>query len=103
MLTPFSIRLAKTISSWNLGDLCCCFICNMSFSGFVGDFIVPLLQKSQGAKFVGMGSPLGSIGGMEQRPILSTAYGIGKAVQHWILKKIHYEHPELVALVADPG
>ena len=49
-----------------------------------------------------MGSSLGSIGGMELRPILSVAYGIGKAVQHWILKKIQYEPPELVALVADP-
>lgn len=64
---------------------------------------LPLLQKSQGAKFVGIGSSLGSIGGMDQRPIPATAYGISKAVQHWTVRKIHYEHPELVALVVDPG
>ena len=64
---------------------------------------LPLLQKSEGAKFVGIGSPLGSIGGMDQRPYPSTAYGTSKAVQHWIVRKIHYEHPELVALVVDPG
>ena len=64
---------------------------------------LPLLQKSQGGKFVGIGSSLGSIGGMDQRPISATAYGISKAVQHWTVRKIHYEHPELVALVVDPG
>ena len=64
---------------------------------------LPLLQKSEGAKFVGIGSPLGSIGGMDQRPYPATAYGSSKAVQHWIVRKIHFEHPELVALVVDPG
>lgn len=64
---------------------------------------LPLLQKSEGAKFVGIGSPLGSIGGMDQRPYPGTAYGTSKAVQHWIVRKIHFEHPELVALVVDPG
>ena len=43
---------------------------------------LPLLQKSQGGKFVGIGSSLGSIGGMDLRPIPATAYGISKAVQH---------------------
>ena len=65
---------------------------------------LPLLQQSEkGAKFVGIRSPLGSIGGMDQRPYPATAYGISKAVQHWIVRNIHYEHPDLVALVVDPG
>ena len=64
---------------------------------------LPLLQKSDGAKFVGIGSPLGSISGQDQRPYPATSYGASKAVQHWIVRKIHFEHPELVSLVVDPG
>lgn len=64
---------------------------------------LPLLQKSEGAKFVGIGSPLGSIGGQDQRPYPATSYGTSKAIQHWIVRKIHFEHPELVSLVVDPG
>ncbi|KAL6716010.1 hypothetical protein ACLMJK_006972 [Lecanora helva] len=64
---------------------------------------LPLMQKSKGAKFVGIGSPLGSIGGQDQRPYPCTTYGTSKAVQHWIVRKIHFEHPELTALVVDPG
>lgn len=64
---------------------------------------LPLLQESEGAKFVGIGSPVGSIGGMDVRPFPAAAYGASKAVQHWLVRKIHFEHPELVALVVDPG
>ena len=64
---------------------------------------IQLMQNTKGAKFVGIGSPLGSIGGMDQRPYPATAYGTSKALQHWIVRKIHYEHPELVSLVVDPG
>lgn len=64
---------------------------------------LPLLQKREGAKFVGIGSPMGSIGGMDMRPFPMTAYGTSKAILHWLVRKIHFEHPELVSLVVDPG
>ena len=64
---------------------------------------LPLLQKSEGAKFVGIGSPMGSIGGMDMRPFPMTAYGTSKAIFHWIVRKVHFEHPELVSLIVDPG
>ncbi|KAL8857406.1 MAG: hypothetical protein Q9178_006033 [Gyalolechia marmorata] len=64
---------------------------------------LPLLQKREGAKFVGIGSPVGSIGGMEMRPYPMAAYGTSKAVCHWIVRKAHFEHAELVSLIVDPG
>ena len=71
---------------------------------FLFQATLPLMQKSRGgAKFVGIGSPMGSIGGMEMRPFPMTAYGSSKALFHWIVRKVHFEHPELVSLVVDPG
>ncbi|KAL8683905.1 MAG: hypothetical protein Q9224_006052 [Gallowayella concinna] len=70
---------------------------------FLFQAVVPLLQKAEGAKFVGIGSPMGSIGGMDQRPYPMTAYGGSKALQHWIIRKVHFEHPDITSLVVDPG
>ncbi|KAJ5985220.1 hypothetical protein N7522_012416 [Penicillium canescens] len=63
----------------------------------------PLLKKSKKPTFVGVGSPLGSIGGMEQRPYPCAAYGPSKAILHWIVRKIHFENEDFVSFVADPG
>ncbi|KAL2814907.1 hypothetical protein BDW59DRAFT_154100 [Aspergillus cavernicola] len=65
--------------------------------------VYPLLKKSQKPIFVGVGSPLGSIGGMEQRPFPVAAYGPSKAILHWIVRKIHFENEEFISFVADPG
>ncbi|KAL8748420.1 MAG: hypothetical protein Q9184_007314, partial [Pyrenodesmia sp. 2 TL-2023] len=70
---------------------------------FLFQAVLPLLQKSESSKFVGIGSPMGSIGGMDQRPYPMTAYGTSKAIFHWIVRKVHFEHPEIVSLVVDPG
>ncbi|KAL8728919.1 MAG: hypothetical protein Q9166_005086 [cf. Caloplaca sp. 2 TL-2023] len=70
---------------------------------FLFQAVLPLLQKAEGAKFVGIGSPMGSIGGMDMRPFPMTAYGTSKAIFHWIVRKVHFEHPELISLIVDPG
>ncbi|OQE43135.1 hypothetical protein PENCOP_c003G08279 [Penicillium coprophilum] len=63
----------------------------------------PLLKKGKKPTFVGVGSPLGSIAGMEQRPYSCAAYGSSKAMLHWIVRKIHFENEDFVSFVADPG
>ncbi|KAJ5823592.1 hypothetical protein N7447_005932 [Penicillium robsamsonii] len=65
--------------------------------------VYPLLKKSVKPTFVGVGSPLGSITGMEQRPYACAAYGSSKAILHWIVRKIHFENEDFVSFVADPG
>ncbi|KAL2847044.1 NAD(P)-binding protein [Aspergillus pseudodeflectus] len=67
--------------------------------------VYPLLIKSAKPIFVGVGSAMGTIGAMEQRPFPSAAYGPSKAMLHWIVRKIHFEEAEsgVVAFVADPG
>ncbi|KAJ5487065.1 hypothetical protein N7530_001365 [Penicillium desertorum] len=65
--------------------------------------VYPLLKKSKKPTFVGVGSPIGSIGGMEQRPYPCAAYGPSKAILHWIVRKIHFENEDFVSFVADPG
>lgn len=68
--------------------------------------VLPLLKAAvgpQAPKFVTVGSSAGSIGGMEQRPFPNAAYAPSKAAVHYLTKKIHVEHPELIALPVDPG
>ncbi|GME49574.1 Aflatoxin biosynthesis ketoreductase nor-1 protein [Neofusicoccum parvum] len=70
--------------------------------------VLPLLEAAvAGAvsppKFISIGSSAGSIGGMELRPFPNAAYAPGKAALHYLTKKIHTEHPQLIALPIDPG
>lgn len=65
--------------------------------------VLPLLEKSKQQKFVGVGSPLGSIGGMDQRPYPMSAYGMSKALLHYLVRKVHLEHENITAFVVDPG
>lgn len=65
--------------------------------------VLPLLKAAMAPKFVTVGSSAGSIGGMEQRPFPNAAYAPSKAAVHYLTKKIHVEHPELIALPVDPG
>ena len=65
--------------------------------------VYPLLKKSRKPIFVGVGSPLGSIGGMELRPYPNAAYGPSKAILHWTVRKIHFESKDMISFVVDPG
>ena len=65
--------------------------------------VLPLLQKASQPKFVLLGSPLGSISGMEKRPVPAAAYGVSKAAAHYLVRKIHFENEGLIAFATDPG
>lgn len=65
--------------------------------------VKPLLEKAKQPKFVVLGSPLGSIGGMEQRPFPMGAYGASKAMLHYLMRKIHFENENLISFPVDPG
>ena len=64
---------------------------------------LPLLRASSSPKFVLLGSPVGSIAGMEQRPVPMGGYGASKAMAHYLVRKIHFENPDLIAFAVDPG
>ncbi|KAK7534495.1 putative aflatoxin biosynthesis ketoreductase nor-1 [Phyllosticta citricarpa] len=70
---------------------------------FLFQAVLPLLNQSKNPKFVALGSPIGSIGNMESRPFQMSAYGISKAVLHYILRKIHFEHANISSFPVDPG
>ncbi|KAH4198234.1 hypothetical protein HBH69_193230 [Parastagonospora nodorum] len=65
--------------------------------------VLPLLLKSSNPKFAALGTPLASIAGMETRPFPAAAYGMSKVMLHWMVRKAHFEHPEIIAFVLDPG
>ncbi|KAM0316266.1 hypothetical protein ACHAO8_003286 [Botrytis cinerea] len=64
--------------------------------------LLPFLRASTNAKFVIIGSILGSIGAMMPgAPTLS--YGTSKAAVHYAAKKIHDEEEKMVVLTIHPG
>lgn len=65
--------------------------------------VLPLLEKSSKPIFATMGSMMGTIGAMEQRPFPCTSYGVSKAALNWITRKVHCEHENIIAFVLDPG
>ena len=79
---------------------------NVNVIGVVTLFqaVLPLLEKStRTLRFVGISSSAGSIGGMELRPYPNASYGTSKAALNFMIRKIHFEHPELTAFPIDPG
>ena len=65
-----------------------------------------MLLAGEKKVFVGVGSAMGSIGGMEERWMYpGTAYGVSKAVLHWFVRKVHFEEREkgVLAFAVDPG
>lgn len=65
--------------------------------------VLPLLQKSSNAKFAAIGTPIASISGMESRPFPIGAYGMSKVMLHWMVRKVHFDHPDIITFVLDPG
>ena len=65
--------------------------------------VYPLLEKSSHPKFVLVGTPVGSIGGMEKQSRPMFAYGASKAMAHYFVRKIHFEHKDIIAFAVDPG
>jgi norsolorinic acid ketoreductase len=54
--------------------------------------VLPLLTASPSPKFCLLGSTVGSIGGMENYPFPMAAYGMSKAMAHYLVRKIHLEY-----------
>jgi norsolorinic acid ketoreductase len=63
----------------------------------------PLLKLSSNPIFVALSTGIGSIGEMENLPMPATAYGISKVAINYMVRKIHFENPELTAFVISPG
>ena len=63
----------------------------------------PLLKLSPNPMFVALSTGIASIGDMETLPLPATAYGMSKVAVNYMVRKIHFENPELVAFVISPG
>ncbi|KAH8684204.1 hypothetical protein BGZ60DRAFT_366304 [Tricladium varicosporioides] len=64
---------------------------------------LPLLTSSSGPIFVALSTGIGSIGEMGNLPLPATAYGISKVALNYLVRKIHFENPEITAFVISPG
>ncbi|KAI4153344.1 MAG: hypothetical protein LQ340_002369 [Diploschistes diacapsis] len=64
---------------------------------------LPLLEKSENAKFVGIASLAGSIGDMEKFPMPCLAYGTSKAGLNYFLRKAHFENEKITIYALNPG
>lgn len=65
--------------------------------------VYELLNASKNPKFIPIGTPVGSIGEIEQFPLASTAYGTSKAALNFLTRKLHFEHPNMTIYPLSPG
>jgi norsolorinic acid ketoreductase len=63
----------------------------------------PLLKASSHPMFMALSSGVASLGDMESLPLPATAYGMSKVAVNYMVRKIHFENPELTAFVMSPG
>jgi norsolorinic acid ketoreductase len=65
---------------------------------------VSLLHLAERPKFIALSSGAGSIDGMEAlKDVQNTAYGASKAALNFVVRKIHFENPGLIAFSVNPG
>ena len=65
--------------------------------------VLPLLQKGTRPRFMAQSSIVSTIGAMEHIPFSVPSYGASKSAINFLVKRIHIEHPELIAFVVHPG
>jgi norsolorinic acid ketoreductase len=61
------------------------------------------LSKTGSPKFVLVSSVLGSIGALGGEAGPTLAYGVSKAAANFFVRKVHFEHEDVVALAIHPG
>jgi norsolorinic acid ketoreductase len=64
---------------------------------------LPLLKKAPDPVFMALSTGICSIGDMGSLPLPVTAYGISKVALNYMVRKIHFENPGLIAFVISPG
>jgi norsolorinic acid ketoreductase len=65
---------------------------------------LPLLQKGTNPRFLGLSAVVSSISGMEDCvPFTMPASGASKAALNFLVRRIHFEHPELITFAVHPG
>lgn len=63
----------------------------------------PLLQRAAQPKFVALSTVFATIGDMGSYQFPNVAYGQSKAAANFIIRKIHFENPGLIAFSVHPG
>lgn len=66
--------------------------------------VLPLLKQSSKPIFIVISSNAGSIGGMQDIPGLDVVtYGSSKAMINFVVRKIHFEHKDIISFPLHPG
>lgn len=63
----------------------------------------PLLKSASKPIFVALSTGLASLGDMGNLPVPVAAYGASKAALNYIVRRIHFENPNLIAFPISPG
>jgi norsolorinic acid ketoreductase len=63
----------------------------------------PLMQKSEKPGFYVVSTNIASLGLMEHIPLPAISYGVSKVAANYIVRKLHFENPELISVALHPG
>jgi norsolorinic acid ketoreductase len=62
-----------------------------------------LLDAAQKPKFIVVSSIGGSTSLLDKNPLSTAPYGASKAAVNHVTRKIHFEHPNIIAIPLSPG
>ena len=97
-------KVLPTIAQVQAPDMIEHFMVNAVAPVLLFQAFLPLLRKSRAQpKFVTLSTSAAMITDMEQVPIPNAAYGTSKAALNYLTKKIHLEHPDIIAFPISPG
>lgn len=63
----------------------------------------PLLNKALAPKFIVLSTIFGSTGDLQKYQFPAAAYGASKAAVNYFVRKMHFEHQNLIAFPINPG
>ena len=78
---------------------------NINAAGVVRLFqaVLPFLQKASKPILMVVSSGVATIAGMEYVPFTVSSYGASKATINYLVRRIHFENPELITFAVHPG
>ncbi|TVY58406.1 Norsolorinic acid ketoreductase [Lachnellula cervina] len=98
-----AVRILESEHSINKVDVVIANAGTSASLGPVASITTAQVLNNVTPKFVVLGSQAGSIGAMEKAPAPMAAYGASKAMAHYFVRKIHFEHNDIISFAVEPG
>lgn len=96
-------KVFPTASKVKADDLLEHFQVNAIAVVYLFQAVLHLLEKAPNPKYIAISSSASTMGNMKDVLVPNAAYGTSKAALNYLMCKIHFEHPNIIAIPMCPG